>query len=187
MPSPEYTSFGIAVTYRYDHDLYDLHEPSTFCLAGRAKPNGAAPIDAGCCTGWSSICPCCLSRRGFSLHRGRCQQCSTNSTTPMPVRVRNVFRRMAGRAATPREWEAARPGGLPNLGRLLLGFDGILPDDLDGFVAQRIEILEGLRIAVCNRLVEAIEFGDAHMLGRITYERNYLSVGGTQIATASLL
>ena len=67
MPSPEYTSFGIAVTYRYDHDLYDLHEPSTFCLAGRAKPNGAAPIDAGCCTGWSSICPCCLSRRGFSF------------------------------------------------------------------------------------------------------------------------
>jgi hypothetical protein len=96
----------------------------------------------------------------------------------MPVRVRNVFRRMAGRAATPREWEAARPGGLPNLGRLLLGFDGILPDDLDGFVAQRIEILEGLRIAVCNRLVEAIEFGDAHMLGRITYECNYPSVGG---------
>jgi hypothetical protein len=51
-----------------------------------------------------------------------------------------------------------------NLGRLVLGFDGILPDDLDGFVAQRIEILEGLRIAVCNRLVKAIELSDAHML-----------------------
>ena len=74
-----------------------------------------------------------------------------------------------------------------NVRRLVLNFDRILPDDLDGFVAQRIEILEGLRIAICNRLVKAIELSDAHMLGRITYECNYLSVGGTQIATASLL
>ena len=79
-----------------------------------------------------------------------------------------------------------RGGASTSLGRLVLGFDGILPDDLDGFVAQRIEILEGLRIAVCNRLVKAIELSDAHMLGRIAYECNYLSVGGTQIATASL-
>src|SRR5262245_14917282 len=69
-------------------------------------------------------------------------------------------------------------------GRLVLGLDGKLPGDLNGFVAQRVEILEGLRIAICNRLIETVEFGDAHMLGRIAYECNYLSVGGTQIATA---
>src|SRR5262245_42279913 len=71
--------------------------------------------------------------------------------------------------------------------KLILSFDYILPDDLNGFVAQRFHLLEGGRVAICYRLIKAVELGDAHMLGRIAYERNDLSVGGTQIATASLL
>jgi hypothetical protein len=53
---------------------------------------------------------------------------------------------------------------------LVLGFDGILPDDLNGFVAQRFHLFEGGRVAIRYRLIKAVELSDAHMLGRIAYE-----------------
>jgi hypothetical protein len=50
-----------------------------------------------------------------------------------------------------------------------------------------IKILESLRVAVCDRLVKTLKFGEAHMLGRITDICNHLSHSGAQIATAGRL
>jgi hypothetical protein len=128
-----------------------------------------------------------MSESGSFASFPRCPSSSANAPRPATKRTSREV------AFVPIEDEPHANGRPPdwaastNLGCLVFGFDGILPDDLAGLIAQRIEILEGLRIAVCNRLVEAIELSDAHMFGRITYECNYLSVGGTQIATASLL
>src|SRR5436189_4154346 len=70
---------------------------------------------------------------------------------------------------------------------LILDFDCVLPHDFDGLVTQRVKILEGLGVSIRHRLFKGVKLGDTHILGRRTNERNYLSVGGTQIATAGRL
>ena len=52
----------------------------------------------------------------------------------------------------------------------VLGFHSLLPNDLDGLAPLRLEILEGWPVAVCHRLVETVELGDAYILGRIADE-----------------
>src|SRR5262245_41456840 len=70
---------------------------------------------------------------------------------------------------------------------LILVFDCVLTHAFNGLVAERIKILEGLRVAICLRLVKTVKLGDAHMLGRGTDECNHLSHGSAQIPTAGRL